>query len=295
MWASRRLATLPRYLGIDWDNNRLHVAEVVTGRGGVRVERAAVCQGEFAVAPGRGEAAGLKLRERLKAAGFTLAAPVTVCLGRDRVVVKEVRFPNVPANEEPNVVRFQAAKEFTDPAETLVLDYAVGDKRGPGGERVATVWGVKKEVVTFLKAACAAAGLKLKAILPRSLGVAACLSRSAGTALTPALPEADAAVAVLTIADTWADFSVVRGDTVLFSRAAPPSADHLAGEVRRNLAVYAGQSSATSARDRVQALYVAGNGEHAVLREQFTQILPVPVHPLDPFAREDQLQLDAAH
>src|SRR5262249_7229925 len=44
------------------------------------------------------------------------------------------------------------------------------------------------------------------------------------------------------------------------------------------------------ARDKVHAVYVAGDGEHVLLREQLQHNLTVPVHPLDPFSRETQLQ-----
>src|SRR5262249_35859432 len=54
--------------------------------------------------------------------------------------------------------------------------------------------------------------------------------------------------------------------------------------------VYAGQPSLAD-RDRVQAVYVAADNGHAALREQLGQVLRVPVHPLDPFAREAQVQV----
>ena len=43
--------------------------------------------------------------------------------GRDRVIVKEVRYPAVPEHEEPAVVRFQAIKEITDPPEEVTIDF----------------------------------------------------------------------------------------------------------------------------------------------------------------------------
>jgi hypothetical protein len=82
------------------------------------------------------------------------------------------------------------------------------------------------------------------------------------------------------VAERWAEFCVLREGNVLLSRpmTAGPT---LAGEVRRNLAVYAGQT-----QQPIRAMYVAEAGEAAALRERLQQDLGIPVHGLDPFAGE---------
>jgi hypothetical protein len=76
---------------------------------------------------------------------------------------------------------------------------------------------------------------------------------------------------------------VVKGGELLLARTlAPPGPDGetiLLGEIRRNLAVYAGQAS----HSPVQALYVAGAGRQFVT-DRLGSTLAIPVHPLDPFA-----------
>jgi Tfp pilus assembly PilM family ATPase len=281
---------LARFLALDWDHGQLHVVSANVGRGGVQIQRAAVWQQEQDPASGDAEALGLVLRERLREAGIA-PAPVLVSVGRDRVILKDVRYPQVPASEEPAVVRFQASKELTEPADEVVIDYAPTGEPGPNGERRALALILRRRLLTAYQNVCKAAGLKLLAVTPRPFGIAACALRSAGAlVLSPAPEAAGVAVAVLTVAGGWAEFSVVRGDHLLFARSLAAGTG-LVGEIRRNLALYAGQPQVTSARDRVQALYVAGDGENAGLREGLQELLAIPVHPLDPFAGAAGLDL----
>src|SRR5205807_10552460 len=111
---------LARCLALDWDTRQLHLVAATTGRGTVHVERAGIWQDDFSPAPARAEAVGQRLREYLRTAGIA-AAPVLACVGRDRVILKELRHPSVPASEEAALVRFQASKELTDGAESMVI------------------------------------------------------------------------------------------------------------------------------------------------------------------------------
>jgi hypothetical protein len=77
---------------------------------------------------------------------------------------------------------------------------------------------------------------------------------------------------------------------LLFARSLAVG-NNLAAEVRRNLAVYAGQPQVSLARDVVRAVYVAGNGEETALRERLQDLLAIPVHPLDPCAPDAQVEV----
>jgi hypothetical protein len=131
---------------------------------------------------------------------------------------------------------------------------------------------------------CKAAGLKLAGITPRSFGTATCLQRALAAPVEPLPPELQqSAVAVLTVADRWAEFCVVQNGTLRFARAlAAPAAgaeQALLGEIRRNLAVYAGQAPHAP----VRALFLADSAARGALRELLKNTLAIPVHQLDPF------------
>src|SRR5262249_39034416 len=153
---------------------------------------------------------GKLLRQRLADNGLA-AAPVLACLGRDRVILKEVRFPPVPDHDEPNVVRFQAVKELTDNPDDVVIDYAALPASPGDGERRAQVMIARKELVNAYKALCEAGGLRLAGLAPRAYGMAGCLRRLLGTSVLVPPPEpADAPVALVTVGEKWAEFCILK-------------------------------------------------------------------------------------
>jgi Tfp pilus assembly PilM family ATPase len=279
---------LPRYLALDWDHQQLHVVEATIGGGAVRVQRAVVWDEAEVPTVAGAEALGKKLRERMKEARIS-AAPVLMCVGRDRVIVKEVRYPEVPAVEEPAVVRFQTIKELTDAPEDAVIDYIPlpQETSAASSERRAIAVVAKREQIEAYQALCKAAGLKLVGITPRSFGMAACAHNLAGASvLTPAVEPPDAPMAVLAVADHWAEMCISRSGNVVFARSLVVG-DLLPREARRNLALFDGQSSGNP----VRAFYVAGMGEHAALRERLQHLLEIPVHTVDPFGGAERPEL----
>jgi len=284
---------LARLLALDWDHREFYLVAANVSRGKVQIQRAVSWREEEPFDPTKAEQFGTRLGEQLKKAGIA-PAPLVVGLGRDRVVVKEVRFPQVPPEVEAAVVRNQIIKDLTDSPDDVFLDYAPLAEPSRIGERRALSLVVRKDMIQALQTVSRAAGLKLVAVTARPFGIAACYKQLAGaTPQVPPPPAPDAVAGVLTVAHGWAEFCAVRDRQLLFARSLEVG-DGLLGEVRRNLAAYSGQPQLTFPRDAVQALYVCGNGENAVLREKLQETLGIPVHGLDPFAREERVQVDAA-
>jgi len=279
---------LARYLVLDWDHNQLNIVQATVGRGRLRIQRALSLAESQTPNPAEAEALGKLLRERLKAAGISLA-PVLVCLGRDRVILKEIRHPAVAGPEEPAVIRFQVLKELNDSPEEVVIDYTpAGDVEGTREKRALALV-MRRELLATYQTLCRAAGLKLAGLCPRPFGSMACLKSFLGTAV-PAPEPRDGAVGLLTVSQPWAEFCVARGDNLLFSRSLTTSAN-LAAEVRRNLAVYAGQAP----QQPVRALYLADGADPAALRTSLQETLGIPVHAFDPFGGVDKPELPVAN
>lgn len=268
---------MARYLALDWDQNQLHVIAADVRGKSVRVHKAALWAEGHVPNPAEAEEMGKLLRDKLKEAKIS-PAPVLACVGRDRVIVKEVRFPAVPDAEEPAVVRFQTVKELTDAAEDVVIDY-VGTGTTPTGEKKASSLVIRRELLKSYQAICQHAGLKLAGLTPRLVGIAECLRKVAGTTVvTPAPEPADGVIAIAVAHEKTIELAILKGETFLLTRSLTAGAN-VAGDLRRNLAMYAGQSPGAP----IVAVYLAGKGA-AELRERLAEMVEVPVHTFDPFA-----------
>lgn len=262
---------MARYLVLDHDGNEFVLAAAVTGRGGAKVETVRAWNEERPWTLETADVLGRALRERL--AGWKIAsAPLVIITGRDRVALKELKFPAVPPHEEPAVVRFQAMKELTDAGDDVVIDYQPRDSTGT--ERKALALALRRELMRKATLLAQGAGLKLVGYCPRAFGVMA-VARSANP---PPAPAEAYAVLRLTAAPSGGEFLVAQAEQLLFARpvAAPALASEAAllGEVRRNLAVYSGGSPQAP----VRSLYVAEGGGPAGFADKLRATLAVPVH-----------------
>jgi hypothetical protein len=267
-----------RILAFDWDHEFLHVIAGNAGRGGVSVDRAFVWSIGGELTPQNGEALGQKLREALKSAGAA-PAPVLACVGRERVVVKELRFPPVPAADEPALVRFQAGKDLSEQADDVVIDYAKVSAPGDAGERQALAIALKKQTLNALAALCRGAGLKLAAVTTRAHALAGTVERAhaEGAAL------AQETVAVLMLGRRWAELAILHHGRVLLARALAVGAA-LSGEVQRSLAMFLMQNGSVPAP---QVLFVAGQHD-AKIEANLKDIVGVTLQRLEPMGVADR-------
>lgn len=272
---------MSNFIAIDLDSQGLY-AVAGSARGAAKVTQALAWNGGEGPPPLTVDTAkgiGEGLRDRLKAAGIP-QAPVLVTVGRDRIILKELRYPPVPPADEPALVRFQAMKELSESPDDIVLDYApLGET---GGERRSMAVVVRKELFAAIQALCQAAGLKLAGVTPRPYALAAGVVRAFASGTAPPPDSRDEAVAVLALGPGGGEFAVVRKGEVTFTLAIPApvaaSEPMLIAQIRRNLAVYAGQNPGHP----IQAVYVSEvNGPWA---DRLRAALGVPVHDFDPLA-----------
>jgi Tfp pilus assembly PilM family ATPase len=267
---------LRRFLILDWDHQRLNVVTATAGRGSVRIDHLLSLDESQSPNPAEAEAQGRLLAERLKSAGIP-RSPVIVCVGRDRVILKSLTLPPSSPADEPALVRFQVVKELTDAPDEVVIDYVASTQGNAAGSRVLAVV-LRRELLNAYQTLCQAARLKLVGVSPRPSGEVACVADLLHRGVLPrSLDRPDRTIGIVALGGNWAEFSIARGDELIFARALA-AGPGMTADIRRNLAVHAAQAS----NQPVEALYVAGHDLVPNLRQELAERTGLPVLVFDP-------------
>jgi hypothetical protein len=267
---------LASWLVLDWEHEKFHVLTAQTTRRGISVSQAVTWAHPEPLTPSTAERVGKALRDFLKAQRIA-AAPVIVGIGRDRIFLKELRFPAIAAHEEANLVRFQTGKEMAEAVDNYAVDYAYLESGG--SERQIMTVAARRDIVATIQALCQGAGLKLHAVTPRLFGVSTALARSAD----PNPLGAKKLTAVLTIGQRWAELCFFRGTRLLQAQALA-NGPLLPGEIKRNLAVFSAQHAVDVSLSGPDALYVFGGAASVVDDVEAGQ--PLKVKKLNPLERD---------
>lgn len=275
------------WLVIDWDQDQFHLLCADTSRRGVLATHAVTWTHPEPFTPSTAERVGKALREFLKSAKIT-PAPVIVGLGRDRIFLKELRFPAIAAHEEANLVRFQTGKEMAESVENYAIDYT--PLSSAGADRQVAAVAARRDIVAMLRTLCDAAGLKLHAVTPKLFGLPYVLERAMQPEASPLRP--NHLNIVLNFGQRWAELCFFRGDRLLQAQALS-NGPLLASEVKRSLAVFQAQTAVNMELDGPDCLYVFGDDPAAVQNLQSGQGLTVRV--LDPLKDDADIAKDPAH
>lgn len=284
------------WIVLDWDHEQFHVTCAQTTRRGVQVSKALTWTHPEPFTPSTAERIGKALREFLRGAKIA-AAPVIVGLGRDRIFLKELRFPAVAPHEEANIVRFQTGKELTEPIDNYAVDYV--HLNGSANDRQIMTVAARREFVAMIQAMCQAAGLKLHAITPRLFGVGQALARAVRPDPSPLTP--GRLSVVLTIGQRWAELCFFKGDRLVQAQALA-NGPLLANEVKRNLAVFQAQHAVNLDLSGPECLYVFGEkGSEAgvevskpAAKKKAPQPVVQPEEPSEDESSDDDQSLDEA-
>lgn len=272
---------MPQLLAIEWDSSEARLA--VAQRHGRRV----VIEHAFSVElgprqTGKKETApdiGARLSAALASRGIrqvqTLAA-----VGRTSIELKLMSLPPAPDEELPDIVRFQAQRDFSSLGADCVVDYIPlsGDEQSP---HAVLAGAISRELVDKILQTCQSANLKARRLVLRSCAAASLLRRQ------KAQPGERVRLLVDLVANE-VDVTALVADNVVYMRTVrlPDYTDGearrhvLLGEIRRTMAAVQNQLGG----DRVDAIYICGKEEdHAELLEQVGRELDIPGHAFDPF------------
>lgn len=274
---------MARFIAIEWNDQEARLA-VAGGRPGQAVFEQAFTvslkspdPSEDAAVPDPGE----RISAALAARGLG-RLPALVALGRSKLELRQLSLPPAPDNELPDLVRFQAMREFGAMQSDWPLDFIPLDS-DPEQPRAALAAAIAPEQMHEVDRICQTAGLKPDRVLLRPCSAASLFGRA-----HPAEEPGQVRLLIDLLGDE-ADLTVVRDQTVVFLRSArlpgnalesSDAAEVLESEVRRTMA--AAQNLLKG--QKVEALLLFGTSlKHNGLRDALHKKFSLGVEVYDPF------------
>ena len=264
---------MSRLLVLEWDGREAR-AVVARGRGADVVVEQAFSVGLDPRDPGQ-TAADVNAGERIAAA---LAAwhvdriETIVAVGRANIELQLLSLPPAPDEELPDLVRFEATREFTTLGEEWPLDFFEVDK-SPEGRRVLAA-AISPDLVRQISSTCEVAGLRPHRLILRPCAAASLLQRRDDGGRQVRL--------MVDLLTDEADLTVLVDGVVVFMRTvrlpgesdSPEQLGALVGEIRRTMAAAQNQLGGR----RVDQVVLCSDGqEHVALKSRIEEGLSLPV------------------
>jgi Tfp pilus assembly PilM family ATPase len=272
---------MPRLLALEWDAKeaRVVIARMRAG-GGLAVEQALAVplphrDGAAATEAEIGSALAKALAEHGASRLETLVA-----VGRSNIELKFLSTPPAPPEELPDLVRFQAMRQFTSLGDDWPLDFVPLAPNADGGSNVLAA-AISPELVQQIRQTCDAAGLRLSRLVLRPFAAASLVKSEA--------VDGKCRMVVDLLGDD-ADLTVLIGEQVIFPRTVRlPAA--VESEVLARALLGEGRRTIISAQNqlggrRVEEVVIFGDGlHHASVKQLLEKELTLPVRLVDPFVK----------
>jgi Tfp pilus assembly PilM family ATPase len=273
---------MSRLLALEWDAREARVAVGRTRPGGVTVDQA------FTIAlPQREEGStaeadvGGVIAKALAQQGLSRVEAL-IAVGRASIELKFLSTPPVPPEELPDLVRFQAVKQFTALGDDWPLDFVPLSPNADGGTNVLAA-AISSELVGQIRQTCSAAGVTVSRLVLRPFAAAALIKDQ--------LDDGKCRMIVDLLRDE-ADLTVLIGPQVIFPRTVRLPAVSEADVLGRAL-LAEGRRTMIAAQNqlggrRVEEVVIFGDGtHHSTLKALLEKELSLTVRLVDPFEKVD--------
>lgn len=270
---------MPQLLALEWNSREIRVA-VASGHG-----RQVVVEHAFSVPGGEDQSESdqpeVRLGERI---ATELAArgighlEALVAVGRTSIELRQILLPPAPDEDLPDMVRFQAAREFNELDEHWLLDFVPIDQ-ATDGPRSVLATAIGPAMIARIETVCQRAGLKMRRLLLRPCAVASLLAQ--GRAAEPGQVRL-----LVNLLSDEADLTAVVDGKAVFLRTTrfgsdPPPAQALLAEIRLTMAAVQNQLGS----GRIQSIVLCGqDAMHADLARRIKAELGMNAELFDPFA-----------
>jgi len=279
---------MPRLLALEWNEDEARLVAASSHRGTVVFEQAfrVPLTEEQGGAPNGSRTAlhaqtvGQKIAQAV--ADHRLGRlDVLVALGRSSIELRQLSLPPAPNEELPNLVRFQAVREFNELDEDWLLDFTPIDD-APDQPRTVLAAAIGPELAAQVQQVCAAAGWT-----PRRLVLRPCAAASLVGRLRPG--SAFQSRLLVDLLGDEADLTVMVDRKVIFLRTArlpgdplldKEAAAALLAQIRRTMAAVQNQLEGR----QVASMVLCGVGEpYEALAQLIDQQLNTPTELFNPF------------
>ncbi|TWU07688.1 type IV pilus biogenesis protein PilM [Stieleria varia] len=214
---------MPRKIAIDWDESELRLVAAQCSGDQVKVTDAAV----IPIAENENVSQTLK---RFVVEHDLQKTETLIAIGRGQAELRQLDLPPVPEDELPDMVRFQAIRNFASASDRATVDYLITNQTSEGTSLIAAAIGPTQ--LDEIREQCKASDLVPKRIALRPLSAAALY-------LTKKTVSGD--VILIDLLPLDAEIAIARDGKVIFVRTVRLPADPkqrsvgLAGELRRSL------------------------------------------------------------
>ena len=274
---------MPQLFALEWDPREIRLM-VASGRG-----RQIVIEQAFAIpcatdpsAADTAESIGRRIAAELDARELG-RAEVVVAVGRNSIELRQLQLPPAPDEDLPELVRFQATREFNELDDKWLLDFVpIGGSAASPRTVLATA--IAPAVLRQIEAVCEHAGLKMRRLLLRPCEAALLLEDRPSIDGARSIPRGQVVLLVNPLG-AEADLTAVADGTAVFLRttrisSAPPPLPALLAEIRLTMAAASNQLGGR----RIESIVLCGDQQpdldlaHAIETE-----LKIHVELFDPF------------
>ena len=279
---------MPNLIALEWDNREIRIVSAV-GKG-----RQLVVEHAFSVpvvdlntadaqAPVSQKQIGQKIAAALESRGLSKSDAV-VAVGRSSIELRQLQLPPAPDDDLPELVRFQAPREFNEFDDKWLLDF-VPISGSPTSPRNVLAMAIAPAVIKQIEAVCEVAGIKMLRLVLRPCEAAALVAND------KSIPH-DKVVLLVDPLGYEADLSVVVDGQAVFLRTTrlmgdPPPLPALLAEIRLTMAAAANQLGGR----KIDSILICGPSnaaahgqKHAELASQLQNELGITAELFDPFA-----------
>jgi Tfp pilus assembly PilM family ATPase len=269
---------MPQLVAIEYTASEARVAAASTRGSQVVIEQAFSVPLAPAIAGAGSSAAdfGEQIAAALHQRGLGRQEAL-VAISRASIELRLLHLPAAPDEELPEMVRFQAIREFNELDEKWPLDFVPIDHVADGPRTVLAA-AIAPALMARVEGVCQKAGLKPRRMVLRSCAAASLLVRAK-------LDKTDRVCLLVDLLSDEADLTVLVDGKPIVLRTTrlvgdPPPAPALLAEIRMTMAAVVNQTGGR----KVESIVLCGHGEtHAALVRQIEQELKTSAKLFDPF------------